>query len=483
MGRGAFVERAGLVDDDFDRRRREVLQLIDAMALRNVRLSFADQHGILRGKTLTAGAVSDAFSSGCSMTTTLLLKDSSHRTVFPVWEAGAGLGRPDLAGAADFIMVPDPSTFRRLPWLESTGWMLCDLYYPDGTPVEVSTRRIAQDAVSRLADAGHALCCGLEMEFHVLKLDDANLRPGQAGQPADPPDVSLMSHGFQYLTETRQDELEPILEKLQSALLALDLPLRTLEVEFGPSQVEMTLAPQPALECADAAMLFRSAVKQVARRNGCHATFMCRPHVKDLFSSGWHLHQSLTDPKTGANRFMPSGGEEGPLSGVGRSYLAGLLRHAAASMPLTTPTLNGYKRYRPHTLAPENILWGRDNRGAMVRVIGGPGDAASRIENRVGEPAANPYLYITSQILSGLDGLKKGLEPPPASDTPYGAQDAEKLPASLIDALHIFDQSSFYRNALGDGFVDYLSTIKRAEIARFLSETNDWDQREYFEIF
>ncbi len=198
-------------------------------------------------------------------------------------------------------------------------------------------------------------------------------------------------------------------------------------------------------------MLFRSAVKQICRRHGYHATFMCRPQVKDLFSSGWHLHQSLFERKTGINAFMPESAEQGS-SAVGLKFIAGLLANAPAACAFTTPTLNGYTPFRPFALAPDRINWGRDNKGAMLRVVGIPGDRGSRIENRAGEPAANPYLYMASQIFSGLDGMARGLAPPAPSDTPY--EGAPILPRSLIAALDALRGSEVFRAALGDTFVD-----------------------------
>ncbi len=481
MGRADFIGRHGLWRDEQADAARRVRSIVDDKALELVRLSFADQHGILRGKSVVASEVDQAFSDGCTMTTTLLFKDTSHRTVYSVWEPAAGIGRTELAGACDFILVPDPGTFCVLPWAERTGWMLCDIYHPDGRPVPYATRQIGRDAVSRLAEAGFDYLCGLEVEFHVLKLVDPKLRPGQAGQPGEPPEVSLLTHGYQYLTEFRMDELEPVLEIIRRGILELGLPLRSIEVEYGPSQCEFTFQPAFGIESADNMVLFRSAVKQICRRHGYHGTFMCRPKVKDLFSSGWHLHQSLRDRQTNENAFTPK--ERGDiLSPTGCRYVAGLLDHAAASCVFTTPTINGYKRYQPYSLAPERALWAHDNKGAMVRALGGAGDPGSRIENRVGEPAANPYLYLASQIHSGLDGIERSLEPPPPDDSPY-ASDAPRLPESLMEALAALRASDLFRSAMGDEFVDYILTIKQAEVSRFLSEVTDWEQREYFEIF
>ena len=162
--------------------------------------------------------------------------------------------------------------------------------------------------------------------------------------------------------------------------------------------------------------------------------------------------------------------------------MAGLLEHARAAAAFSTPTLNGYKRYRPHSLAPDRAIWGRDNRGVMVRVLGGPGDKATHLENRVGEPAANPYLYMASQIVSGLDGLRRKLDPGPSADMPYEAK-APFLPRTLAEALEALRTDTALRAGLGDFFVDYYLKLKQAEIDRFNLEVSDWEQREYFSLF
>jgi glutamine synthetase len=170
------------------------------------------------------------------------------------------------------------------------------------------------------------------------------------------------------------------------------------------------------------------------------------------------------------------------LSPFGRGWLAGLLAHARAATVFTTPTINGYKRYRSYSLAPDRAIWGRDNRGAMIRVLGGAGDSATRLENRVGEPAANPYLYMSSQILAGLDGVDRALDPGPSADTPYESN-APLLPKSLREAVFALKDDPFFRDAMGATMVDYYTHIKLAEIERFQSEVSDWEQREYFEMF
>lgn len=481
FGRPGFVERHGLRSGEAEKRAAEVVKEVGKSGLDTLRLSFADQHGILRGKTVMASEAASVMADGCAMTSTLLAKDTSHRTVYPVWQEGAGLNMAEMTGAGDFIMVPDPATFHVLPWVEGTGWMQCDIYFTDGTPVPFCTRALCRRELGRLSGAGFDLRAGLEVELHLFRLLDNHLQPEHSTQPATPPQVELVTHGFQYLTEARMDELEPSLDAIRRTIAALGLPLRSMEVEFGPSQCELTFHASDGMATADAMVLLRSAVKQTARRHGLHATFMCRPALPNLFSSGWHLHQSLTDPTGGKNLFTPGDGD-GPLSELGRHYVGGLLEHASAACVFTTPTINGYKRYKPYTLAPDRAVWGDDNKGTMVRAIGGAGDPASRIENRIGEPAANPYLYVASQVACGLDGITRQTDPGAPAGSPYQTE-AKRLPASLMDAVDALDRSALFRTAFGDRFIDYIVTLKRFEISRFLSEVTDWEHREYFSLY
>ena len=460
----------------------EVLKEIEARGLQAVRFAFADQHGILRGKTLAASEAKSAFERGVAVTSTLLLKDTSHKTVFPAFAPGGGVGMAELQGAADVLMIPDPATFRVLPWAESTGWVLCDLAFQDRRSVPFCSRSLLKNTLSRLSGKGFTFVSGLEIEFHVFRITNPNLKPSDAGQPGTPPevgDLELVSTGYQYLTEQRYDLVDPVVEIFRKNLSQLGLPLRSFEIEFGPSQLEFTLQPLPGHASADAMILFRSAVKQVARRHGYHATFMCRPRLPNVMSSGWHLHQSLQDVSSKENSFVSKSED---LSETGQRWLAGLLAHARGSCAFAAPTINGYKRYRPYSLAPDRVIWGKENRGAMLRVIGAPGDPATRVENRIGEPAANPYLYFASQVVAGLDGLERKLPLPPSADTPYETK-AEMLPATLAEALECLAKDEVLRSGLGEAFVKYFCHIKQAEIARFNLEVSDWEQREYFDLF
>ena len=260
----------------------------------------------------------------------------------------------------------------------------------------------------------------------------------------------------------------PRWQPIRRGMVALGLPLRSLEIELGPSQCEFTFRPQPGLDAADTMILFRAATKQIARRNG----LLGKLHVpagaaQSVSPAGWHLHLSLVDRKRRINAFV--GNEREGLSALGLHFLGGLLAHAHAAAAFTTPTVNGYRRYRAYALAPDRVIWARDNRGVMVRVLGQPGDPSTHLENRVGEPAANPYLYMASQIYAGLDGIAQGRDPGPSADTPYET----KAPPSAEGSRRGARRAARQRNVpqrLRRRFVDYYVHLKEAELARFKTE-------------
>lgn len=478
--RGGFVDRHSLWDEAAHAAARQMRRVIDEVGIEMVRFAFVDQHGILRGKTMTRDAVTSVLSSGVTAPSSLLLKDTSGRSVFDVFAAETGVGVPGLGGAGDIVMVPVPATFRVLPWARRTGWILCDLYFPDGRPVPISPRGVLRRQMSRLYDAGYLLTAGAELEFHVFRADSDVLAADQVnapGLPGRPVAVSPTSPGAQLLHEEGLDSLDDLVQSLHDGLRSVDLPLRSIELEFGPSQLEVTLAPGGPMETADNVILARSAIRQLCRRHGYRATFMSRPAGTQSASTGWHLHQSLHRVDSGEPAF-PADEGSGTLSPIGMGYLAGLLEHAGGATAFATPTVNGYKRYLPYSLAPDAVVWGLDNKGAMVRVVGSAGDPNTRLENRSGEPAANPYFYIASQIASGLDGITRRLDPGLPTENPY-APDSSRLPRSLGAALDALEADTIFAGALGTDVTNWYTMIKRAEFARYLAHVSDWEQREY----
>ncbi len=492
----SFVQRSGVDSPERQAACDQLLARVASSGIEQIRLSWCDQHGQLRGKTVMPAALAKALNDGIGMVSTILLKDTSDRTVYRVFEEGGVADLPGFESANNLVLLPDPTSFQVIPWADKTGWLQCQAWFQNGQPVELDTRRILQTALARLArhpGGGLAMQCGLEVEFHIYRVVDGGwanaLDPDQAAWPGLPPLVSMIHPGYNLLADSLADQSDEPLRIVQRTAQALGLPLTSLEIELGPSQVEAVFDVTDALTAADHMVRFRNGVSQALRRAGYYASFMCRPPFPNIMSSGWHLHQSLVHPVNHANLFARARAHEGStardaqhtLSDLGTQYLAGLLAHAPAMAALATPTINGFERFRPNALAPQSIIWGHDNRGAMLRVVGAAGDLATHIENRLGEPAANPYLYIASQIHAGLDGMTRSLSAPPAAASPY-ADGHVKLPSSLQQALTALQNDAAYRAGFGRGFIDYYCRIKQSEIDRFnhADDKADWQRREYF---
>lgn len=496
VGQEGFIARHQLWNADQMIAVEKIQDTIVEKNLRLIRVAWSDQHGISRAKTLTIPAFMGALEDGIDFNTGPLFFDTANAIVFNPFIKGGGFDLEEMTGCPNYALVPDPLTFKVLPWAPHTGWILCDAYLKTGEPLPFDSRQIGRKALKELNEKGYDIVSGLEVEFSLTKIVDSEINPellGAPGNPGEPPKVRPVARGYQYQLEAHNDEIDEIIQLIAENIQALDLPLRTIEDEWGPSQIEVTFAPMRGIEAADAMLLFRTAVKQICKRNGYLATFMCRPSIPGFFSSGWHLHQSLVDLETGENLFIPEMEGES-LSVLGKQFAAGILKHARASTVFTTPTINGYKRFKPNSLAPDRAGWGVDNRGTMIRVLGGYGDKATHFENRAGEPAANPYLYLASQIFAGLDGIENRLDPGPASDEAY-SDEREFIPKNLQEAVESLRESSLFESKMGKLFVDYIIKMKESEIGRYMAYiekeqvadyeniVTEWEHREYFENF
>ncbi len=472
-----------------------VLARVRDEGLREVRIAWGDLHGSFRGKTLILGAdakpLREAFEQGVGMVGTVLMKDSSDRTVYKVFEPGAAVALPALRSASNVLLRPDPTSFQRLPWAPHTGWLRAEPVFADGSPVALDPRYVLQRALAQLAERGLHLRCGLEVEFHIYRIVDDGLAAEAAAWPSEPPAVRLLHPGYKLLAEDCADMAHEALAIVRDTALALRLPLRSLEIELGPSQFEAVFDATDALTAADQMLLFRNATRQALRRAGYHASFVCKPPLVNAIASGWHLHHSVVDAQ-GANVFCrtaaapeaAASAARQVLSDLGSHWLAGLLAHAPGMAALCAPTINAYSRYQGSVMAPQAAVWGRDNRGAMLRVVGLAGDAGTRIENRLGEPMANPYLMMAAQVWAGLDGVDRALEPGPATVDPYAraASATTALPKSLPEALDALAADPVLCAGLGTPMAHLLQAIKRQESERYEAATDReaWLRCEYF---
>lgn len=490
----SFIEQHGLWTDDQKRQAQELKLRLEKGDLKFIRLAWADPHGASRAKAVTVPAFLGALADGYNINVATTTLDSANARTFASFTRGGGMGLAEMTGSPNLTIIPDPATFRVLPWAPGVGWVLCDEYFNSGVPFHFSSRHLLRKQLGRLEDKGFGAMVGVEIEWYLMKVADERLSeehigvPGTRGRPIK---TAPVEPGYHYHSESNMDLMQPVLSALGDAFETIGLPLRSMENEWGPGQVECTFAPRDALTAADNVLLFRTATRQICRRLGYFATFMARPALKGHYSSGWHLHQSVVERDSKQNLFMPERSDD-VLSPLGRSFLAGLLAYAVPATPFATPTVNGYRRFRPNSLAPDRATWAHDHRGVMIRVLGGPGDPATRLENRVGEPAANPYLYVASQIVAGLAGLDRRLDLGAPDDEPYAAE-RTMLPKSLMEALDALDKESLFRSALGDVFIDYYVKLKRTEAGRYLrsleetgatgDEPTDWEQNEYFDFF
>jgi glutamine synthetase len=480
VGKVGYIEEHGLYTDEQKEAAKAVESKVLEAGLKTIRVIWVDQHGVPRCKFVSTKDFVASLSNGIDFSGALYNMDSGNHIFTPVFVEGGGFGIPEFTGFPDVVLVPDPTTFRVLPWADSTGWVLTDCFFGNGKPVPLDTRSIMHRQVAAAAEMGYGFLAGLEVEFYILRREGSHIGLNDTGWPPPPPPVSIFEQGYQYLSEVRLAGLNDALTEIRDGLLGAELPLRSMEDEWGPGQMEFTFDPLEGVAAADAMILFRSAVKQMCQSMGLHATFMCRPALPNFFSSGWHLHESLWDSATGKNAFSS---DAETLSAAGRQFSAGILEHAIPMTVFSTPTITGYKRFKPYSFAPDNVNWAMENRGAMLRVQGEPGDQGSHVENRLGEPSANPYLFMAANIAAGLDGIRRELEPPPMVESDPYSQGGEKLPASLWEAVDALDRDNFYREAFGSGFVDFVVGYKRSEIGRFLSEVTDWEMREYFEFY
>ena len=276
---------------------------------------------------------------------------------------------------------------------------------------------------------------------------------------------------------------------IRRGIAALGMPLRSLEIELGPSQCEFTFRPQSGLDAADTMILFRAAAKQIARRHGLLASFMCRPALPNLFSSRLASAPVADRAEAQAQRLC----RRRARRSVARSgcifsaacWRTRTRRPPSPRRPSTATSATGPMRSRPTARSGRATI-----AASWCGVLGQPGDPSTHLENRVGEPAANPYLYMASQIYAGLDGIAQRRDPGPSADTPYETK-APTLPKNLGEAVAALRNSDVFAQGFGDAFVDYFARIKEAEFARFKSEAGDtatgdvtaWEQNEYFDLF
>lgn len=435
----------------------ERLEQLRGSGVRYLRILYPDLHGIARGKLLPLGELDHAVEHGVAFATGIMYTDLAHQY----------LGAPD-PGIPDFRAVPALDTLMIPRWEPDTAWCLCDLYdFQNGGRYRLDPRAVLAAIVERYRARGLVPLVGPELEFYLLV-------PNGSGSF----DRYFQSLSPVYTTGPLSDPrgfTRTLLERVE----ALGLEPRSVFCEFGRGQYEVNLNHGSALEAADHTFLYKLIVKETAATCGFHATFIGKPWNDDE-GSGFHLHLSCVDDQ-GRNLFADPASED-RLSELAKQFMAGVLAHIPGIMAFLNPTINAYRRINARGLCPRYANWGYDNRFALVRVPPERGDA-TRLEIRIGDGAANPYLAIAAVLAAGLEGIERGLQPPAPIDgfpdeLPEGLRGAP-IPTRLDQACCALESDQVLQAALGSELVAAYLQLKNSELERFARWVSEWERREY----
>ncbi|MFE2581404.1 glutamine synthetase family protein [Streptomyces sp. NPDC059378] len=438
---------------------RRHLDRLTAEGIDVVRVSYPDLIGTDRARDVLVDHLASACEHGLAFCRAVY-HTTPQGDVVPV-AGGLDAGLPDVS------VRPDLSTLTALPWEPGVASCLGEVRDPaTSAPVPESPRDLLRTVLDRCAEHGLRPVVGPELEYFLLEPDPA----APTGWRRSP-----QTTGAVYTAGLRADPGNHLLRTLRQ-LRDLGIGVVTGNHEFDGGQYEINLTHSEALDAADRAFRFKSAVKELARKEGNMATFMAKP-FGDAGGSGFHLHLSCENGE-GRNAFDDPAGTYG-LSATARHAIAGILAHAPALAALANPTVNSYKRFGPDTLAPWLIDWGLDNRSAMLRVPPERGSGA-RLELRLGDASANPYLLIAGTVAAALLGVRAGEEPPPPLEG-YGYDTARSatLPMNLADALDALEADTALTDVLGKDFTASFLSYKRDEVERFGRHVTDWEFAEY----
>lgn len=428
-----------------------------------LRFMYSDVLGIPRAKDMLVSQLDKSAHSGPAFC----------QGVWVTTTRGGVLDANNIAsdGLQDLISQIDPSTIRELPWEPGVAYVLVDAYNPDMTENMMSPRMVLRKVIAEYNELGLQPVCGPELEFYIAD------RTPEGGYKR-----SLERTGRVYTSGTLVDPNGTFLHLLRM-LDQLNIGVFAGNHEFSPSQYEINLWHSEALDAADRTFIFKTAIKEVVARAGQHATFVGKPWG-DEGGSGFHLHFSVTD-MNGVNQMHDGSGN---LSATAMKMIAGITANAAGLTAFTNPTVNAFKRLGPDTLAPFRANWGYDNRSCMLRVPPERGQG-TRLEIRVGDGAANPYLVIASVLAAALDGIKNNLEAPePAEGMAYDNEGAPILPLSFTEALDALESNEAFMKYMAKELVAVHLVMKRDEIERYIAEVADpstrdvtqWEIDEYF---
>lgn len=425
-----------------------------------VRIGYADLIGADRGRDVLVNRFARTVGSGVAFCRSVY--GTTPRGGVVDIEGGMSAGLPDV------VAFPDLTTLQEIPWEPGVAHAIADVFNPDGSPSQESPRMCLKRVLGFFAELGMKPVVGPELEFYVL--ERSTTAPSGWQRYGE-------GTGNVYTSGLKGDPENVLLSSLR-VLGDYGLEVVAANHEFSSGQFEINMWHGEALDAADRAHRFKTAIQELARRQGKLATFMAKP-FNDEGGSGYHLHFSCwsEDEKTA----LFDGGPDSPdgLSDVAHWAIGGIIKHAAAIAAFSNPTINSYKRFGPDTLAPWLVDWGLDNRSAMVRIPPEMGKS-SRLEMRLGDASANSYLAIGSMLAAAYLGIRDKIEPPPPLEGyGYDTSKAEMLPQTLTEAMAALEANTEIREIMGEALVNAFLQYKRDEIDRFNHWITDWEFEEY----
>jgi glutamine synthetase len=435
---------------------------VDSGDVDTVLVAITDMQGRLQGKRLHAryflDVVLEHATEGCNY---LLAVDVDMNTVdgyaMSSWSSGYG----------DFVMQPDLSTLRPVPWQPGTVMVLADLQWEDGSPVVASPRQVLTRQTARLADAGMAAFVGTELEFLVFR--DTYEQAWTAGYRNLTP-ANQYNVDYSMLGTAR---IEPLLRRIRNDMTGAGLVVESAKGECNLGQHEIAFRYDEACRTCDGHVIYKNGAKEIAAQEGVALTFMAKFDARE--GNSCHIHCSFR----GLDGSLVMAEGDG-MSALGRSFVAGQLRYMRELTLFLAPNINSYKRFVEGSFAPTAMRWGRDNRTCAFRLVGH--GASLRLENRIPGGDVNPYLATAAVVAAGLAGIEEELELEPAYEgNAYEDPTADHVPSSLAEALDLWRGSEFARRTFGDEVVDHYANMAAVELAAFGRSVTDWERFRGFE--
>lgn len=444
-----------------DKVKRELMERATADGVRFISLQFTDVVGTIKNITIPISRLEDALEEG-------------------VWFDGSSIEGFARICESDMFLRPAPTTYCLLPWEPEerrTARIICDIHRPDGEPFEGDPRFVLKHTLEAAREMGYTYNTGPELEFFLFKMD---------GEPR----VAPVPHDVGgYFDFSPRDLASEVREEIALALGQMGIEAERGHHECASGQHEIDFRYEEALTSADNCMTLKYTVKAIAHKHGLYATFMPKP-IFGVPGSGMHVHQSLLDLE-GSNVFFDPH-DYYKLSKTAYNFMAGQMEHARALAAIVAPTVNSYKRLTPGYEAPVYICWGQINRSALIRIpMYLPGrEQSTRLEFRCPDPSCNPYLAFAAMLTTGLDGIKRGLTPPPpVEENVFDFEDAKlrelniaTLPATLEEAIKELEKDEVLRETLKEHAYQAFVRAKMTEWNEYRIQVTGWELERYLQV-